>query len=199
MFILLPCLSVEICLQREQSTYFSLLFTESVPMARRTLAGTRPLHHPSIASLVQQPPHQTPNWLTGRHRSAFHSSCRTLCGYGGWTITHPLCESPVWTNVQIPQFIHPDNVITFALPLWRVDLRWEACWLHPTDSIRSLWLQRERGGAWKEKNVCRESKEKRGTALSESRLTNQTKRCKTSCQREYIISLLCPEGSFTAH
>lgn len=104
MFSLLPCLSVEKCLRREQSIYFSLLFTESVPMARRTLAGTRPLHHPSIASLVQQPPHQTPNWLTGRNRSAFHSSCRTLCGYGWWNITHPVRKAPVWTNVQIPQF-----------------------------------------------------------------------------------------------
>lgn len=55
------------CLRREQSIYFPLLLTESVPMALHTLAGTRLLHHPSIASLVQQPPHQNPNQLTGWH------------------------------------------------------------------------------------------------------------------------------------
>lgn len=54
---------------------FPLLLTESVPMGLHTLAGTRLLHHPSIASLARHPPHQSPN-LTGWHVSFFTANAQ---------------------------------------------------------------------------------------------------------------------------
>lgn len=84
---LLLCLSVEKCLRREQSIYFPLLLTESVPMALHTLAGTRLLHHPSIASLVQQPPHQNPNQLTGWHFNFSTDNADDVVAMVDWNVT----------------------------------------------------------------------------------------------------------------